>query len=216
MAFNSATVDLSKALTVNDAHADTKILDLVDLGTDEITGAANAFEDLVEGVPYLALEDTGQTLPTPLDDRTLYYVEHTDLPGGKIKLHTTPELDDPVNLTVVGVGGATLSQAGAEVRISIDGGTTQGEISDLAFQIDHEDLEDLHENVAIVATGVQRIAPNITFRKITHVIFAALQAGTGAYARALDKNATSGPSVQVFDNAGTRVTETADIVLRGY
>jgi hypothetical protein len=104
-----------------------------------------------------------------------------------------------------------------EFRITIDGGQIRGRVLAFAAQIDRPDIEERFDDFVVASTGTVRLAPSLAFVVVKQVLLTVQADGNaGVSARVLDKNATLGPSIEVLNAAGTRVTGLIDARVRGY
>lgn len=99
-------------------------------------------------------------------------------------------------------------------QILLDGGTGQAQITALSVILDTPDQSESVVGFSVASTGTVRIPITKTYRSIID-IFATPQGSTPITVLVLDKNSTSGPSVQTVNAAGTRVVATVDFFVRG-
>ncbi len=102
-----------------------------------------------------------------------------------------------------------------EFRVTTQPGNTEGRISEFVVQIDVDDVVEFIEDFEIAAAGNPRLPITKTYSVIKHVIVTVQGSGAG-YATVIDKDATNGPEVHVFDDTGTRITRDVDARIGGY
>lgn len=104
-----------------------------------------------------------------------------------------------------------------EFRLTIEGGPVRGRVTAFAAQIDKPDLEERIDDFVVASSGTVRLPISLTFSSIKQVLLTVQGDGNGGTsARVLDKNPTTGPSVEVLNAAGTRVVGLIDARVRGY
>lgn len=104
-----------------------------------------------------------------------------------------------------------------EFRLQIDGGATRGRVEAFAAIIDKPDVEEVIEDAVIASSGTVRLPIANTYTVIKQVLVTVQDDGNGGVsARVVDKNASLGPSVVVFDASGTRVAGLVDAQIKGY
>lgn len=104
-----------------------------------------------------------------------------------------------------------------EFRITIDGGQVRGRVLAFAAQIDKPDLEERIDDFVVASSGTVRLPITLTFASIKQVLLTVQGDGNGGVsARVLDKDETLGPSIEVLNASGTRVTGLIDARVRGY
>lgn len=102
------------------------------------------------------------------------------------------------------------------IRLVIGGGITQGVASIVTPQIDVPDLEESLADVVLGAGG-SRLSLTEDFTVISTVTITLQDDGGSAHtAMGQDKNVALGPLVQAFNTAGSGVTGTVDVIVRGY
>lgn len=101
-------------------------------------------------------------------------------------------------------------------RVSIAGGNTRGQITEITTILDVPDVVENLDNVAISASGT-RLSLSQSYRVIQNLKLT-LQAdgGTGVGVRIVDKNSELGPLVEVINSIGTRVAGVIDASVQGY
>ncbi len=111
-----------------------------------------------------------------------------------------------------------------EFKLEFDGGTTFGLVSKLTLLIDVEDVEEVVEDVAIGASPT-RLPISKDFRAIRAITMDLQDTGTGIAIRVKDKGIkvpvssdflTSGPEIEVLDDAGVAVAGVVDARMKGY
>ncbi len=109
-----------------------------------------------------------------------------------------------------------LKQQAYFFRVIGAAGAVQAVIEELQVLFDVPDLSETFEDVVIADIGT-RLPLTKTYRAITKVR-PVLQddAGDGAYVKVMDKNATLGPLLQVFDTDGVATAGLVDVVVHGY
>jgi hypothetical protein len=113
-------------------------------------------------------------------------------------------------------GSVTAQRDNYDFRIAIDFGITRGRIAALAAQVDVPDRQATLADVAVSAAGT-RLAIGAGWYAVTAVNLTLQDSGgSGATVRIMDKNATSGPLVNVFNSAGTAVSGVLDAIVQGY
>ena len=102
-------------------------------------------------------------------------------------------------------------------RVSTVGGSIRGVIKGLSVVVDAPDVVEEAEGFTVAAAGVVRLVPTKTFRVIKQVQIAVEQgAGSAVSWVFLDKNPTLGPSIQTFNQGGTRAIADVDYRIIGY
>ena len=102
-------------------------------------------------------------------------------------------------------------------RQTINGGTTQGEISQFDVVIDADDIEEWFDDVEINATTGSRLPLTKTYRKIVNVICSLQEdGGTAERWKVDDKNHETGPLIKCYDASGNVVAGTIDARIQGY
>lgn len=99
-----------------------------------------------------------------------------------------------------------------QIRVTVAGGTTRGEISQFDLVVDVPDIEELYEDVQItVAASGVRLTPAAARRAID-VVNLTLQddGGSAVTLKIIDKNPTSGALVKAYTAAGSTTTATFD------
>lgn len=103
-----------------------------------------------------------------------------------------------------------------DVRVITAQSGTQGTISDLIFTIDMPDITEHFEDV-VISSGGTRLPITQTYRAIKTVSVTVQSDGNnGIGERVIDKSATLGPQIKVYDAAGSAVTGLIDATIRGY
>lgn len=103
-----------------------------------------------------------------------------------------------------------------EWRISVEGGSSQGKVTDFDAFVAAPDVVEEVPEFAVAATGTVTIPLTKTFRVITTVVLTAKStAGVGVFGVYLDL-AVTGPTVEVINSSGTRVVGTLSAVVKGY
>lgn len=147
--------------------------------------------------------------------------------GGGEDFYGTPDTDpmwEPSDELVYGVPSTWAVWPGSievdgtievRFRITIQGGLAQGAIRSLVAVVDVPDITESLEGIAISAGGT-RLPITKTYHAIRTVQLTVQAGGTGLSANYLDKNPTLGPSVQIFNAAGTAVAGVLDADIQGY
>lgn len=207
-----------------------------------IGGALNGVvldgEDLVnqeQGDPYWPEDDSLPFWGT--DDGALFW-QDTNYFSGIYEFEATPDEDSiPCDLRIelnsdVGVdyfleykvGDRFVTFPGLipvastdplRFRVRLAGGIVQGRITDLKVIYDVPDEREFVASVTIGASGTQRIAVSKSYREIRIVQIALLNAGSGKSWKLIDKDPINGPSIEVYDFLGIRVSENVDAFIEG-
>lgn len=113
-------------------------------------------------------------------------------------------------------GSLTAAVDTYQVRVSTSAGMTRGQINELQAIFDVPDILETLGDIAISSSGT-RLPITKTYNSIKSCNVT-LQAGsTSAYTlEVLDKDATLGPLVQVYDASRTPVSGVVDAVIQGY
>lgn len=89
-------------------------------------------------------------------------------------------------------------------------------VQDIITRLDVADIQERLGDVAILASGT-RLPITRTYRSIVVVNLTLQDTATGASTiKIIDKNATTGPLVQAFNDAGTAVDATIDALIQGF
>ena len=114
-------------------------------------------------------------------------------------------------------GNVNLARSSYQFRISTLAGNVQGQIDELKLELDVPDIEEVVEDFVVANTGVSRPLLKNEYRGISHV-GADIQdpQNGGISVLVIDKNPDEGPSIQVVNFNGQRVTETVDLRIRGH
>ncbi|MBX9877641.1 MAG: hypothetical protein K2Y22_04215 [Candidatus Obscuribacterales bacterium] len=107
------------------------------------------------------------------------------------------------------------SPDGYQFRITTNAGTTQGVISRLIVQLDVPDIEQVIDSAAIADTG-SRLTLTKTFRVIKAVGGIAIHQGTARSAEIVDRDATLGPLIELYDSSHVLTSGTIDAIIKGY
>lgn len=103
-----------------------------------------------------------------------------------------------------------------QFRITVLGGTTQGQITKLDLNVDVPDKEESFGDVTLAAGGT-RLPITKSYRTITVVSPTLVNDGGAAVTlKVMDKDATNGPLVQAFDDTGAGTPAIIDATVQGY
>jgi len=104
-----------------------------------------------------------------------------------------------------------------EFRITTAASNVRGVISNFDVLVDVPDIIEAIEDFAVADTDTVRLPITKTYRVIKSVNYTVQNAGGPRVVDQLDKNATSGPSIEVLNaTTGARVAETIDATVIGY
>lgn len=103
-----------------------------------------------------------------------------------------------------------------KIRIIGHAGTVQAVLQQLSVIFDVLDLLETVNDAAISSLGT-RLALTKNYREIVSVRLSLLDdGGTAAYPKVMDKSATLGPLIKVFDKDGVATTGLVDAIVHGY
>lgn len=103
-----------------------------------------------------------------------------------------------------------------KIRIIGYAGTVQAVLQELSGIFDVRDLLETVNDAAISALGT-RLSLTKSYREIVSVRTMLLDdAGSSAYAKVMDKSASLGPLIKVFDKDGVATTGLVDAIVHGY
>ncbi len=103
-----------------------------------------------------------------------------------------------------------------DFRIIGSAGTVRAVLQQLIVTFDVIDVAERLPSVAI-APGGTRLALSKSYRNILVVVPTLVaDGGTAAYARAMDKDVSSGPLIQAFDSVNAPAGATVDVLVQGY
>lgn len=124
---------------------------------------------------------------------------------------------DATWIPFVGVLTGITAATSYDLRVTIDGGPVQGIIATLTLLLDAPDISESLANVAI-ASGGTRLTLARAYRVIKTAQLTVVHSGaeTAITARAEDKNASLGPLVKGYDQAGVAVAAHVDASIVGY
>ncbi|MGH6937920.1 host specificity factor TipJ family phage tail protein [Hypericibacter sp.] len=173
--------------------------------SQEVPAALRLISDVQGSNWTIEYRPSGSQEPFWHDDSTLFWSADGDSfwPDGPSYLPWPGELP--------------ISAQNYEIRVSIAGGSKQGQLSALRALIDMPDIEEDFDDIAI-APGGTRLPLTKAYRKILQVpVTLQDDGGTGFTAKVIDKDPVNGPLVKVFDIAGIGVAGLIDVNgLRGY
>ncbi len=116
---------------------------------------------------------------------------------------------------VLGPIGSTSEEY--DVRLTVEGGFTQGDVNEFSVLVDVPDIEEFFESFVIASSGTVRLPLTNTYRVIDNIQMTREDDGGSAVeVYYVDKDATNGPEVRARNAAGTRVSGTADIRIKGH
>lgn len=104
-----------------------------------------------------------------------------------------------------------------EFRVITEAGNAESRITAFAAVIDLPDIDEYIEDFTVASTGTVRLPISLTFASIKQTLVTVQDDGNGGIgARILDKDASLGPRIEVYDDTGTRVAGLVDAHVRGY
>lgn len=102
-------------------------------------------------------------------------------------------------------------------RVKLAGGALQGILEELVASIDVPDVSENFDDFVVAGTTGTRLTLTKTYRAIKRVRLALIDSGgTGISAKAVDKDETLGPLIQVLDATGAVVAGKVDVQVQGY
>ena len=193
----------------------------------------------VDGLELVALGDSdrmysddpetqvydGGNFYTSVYSKIVYYPTFTATVDGSLKIALN-SVNNGFNIEIREVGETIwaqiptdmdISAGDYELRITLFGGNNRPSISELTAVIDVEDIEETHEDVVIPAEAT-RITTTKEYStiKTVSVIIQNDGSSTAVTYRVKDKNAISGPEIELLDSAGLVTSGEVDIIIRGY
>lgn len=149
---------------------------------------------MARGEPIMTYQ-RGPGLPTDLTDRS-------------------GELPFPGRVELIGGEG---SNAPVRWRIRATGGSVRPEVERIAEAYEGQTIREVVSSVELTtAAGGDRIPLTQTYFAILSCVVGIREAGSLAYVRIVDMDATTGILLKGYNDAGARCTGTVDLVVRGF